>query len=93
MGSITTLSIGKLEVDWGKNFFHINHSPLFVKGDLKELDRECFETYSDEVIIEKHKVLSAPLKNILPRLELPVSQQITLSTSAFVRPFFSAFAT
>ncbi len=34
MGSMITLRLGRLEVDWGKNSFFRNHSPLFGKADL-----------------------------------------------------------
>jgi hypothetical protein len=33
MGSMITLRLGRLEVDWGKNSFFRNHSPLFAKID------------------------------------------------------------
>ena len=38
MGSMITLRLGRLEVDWGKNNFFTNHSPLFRATDLQEAD-------------------------------------------------------
>ena len=43
MGSIVTLGIGNLEIDWGKNNFFINHSKLFLKDDKKLISSETFE--------------------------------------------------
>jgi hypothetical protein len=34
MGSMISLGLGQLEVDWGKNNFFTNHSKLFLKGDI-----------------------------------------------------------
>ena len=35
MGSMITLGVGRLEIDWGKNNSFISHSKLFLPGDLK----------------------------------------------------------
>ena len=35
MGSIISLGIGRFEIDWGKNSFFVNHSSLFLPGDIK----------------------------------------------------------
>lgn len=34
MGSMISLGIGRLEIDWGKNSFFRNHSKLFLKNDI-----------------------------------------------------------
>ena len=36
MGSMITLGIGKMEIDWGKNNVIKNHSCLFQKEDFKK---------------------------------------------------------
>ena len=36
MGSMITLGIGKMEIDWGKNNVINNHSCLFQKEDFKK---------------------------------------------------------
>src|ERR1700685_2943007 len=73
MGSIITLGVGRLEIDWGKNQFFRNHSKLFLKGDIKP------ETY---YYAENHREVlpaySRPLRSVKRRLELLA----TLSQSA-----------
>jgi len=34
MGSMISLGLGKLEIEWGKNHFFRNHSKLFLKDDV-----------------------------------------------------------
>lgn len=65
MGSMITLRLGRLEVDWGKNNFSTNHSPLFRATDLAEAD--CF--YADDVV-EPKPAYVRKLRHVLPRLEL-----------------------
>lgn len=36
MGSIISLGIDKLEIEWGKNNIFNNHSNLFQKTDIKK---------------------------------------------------------
>lgn len=65
MGSMITLRLGRLEVDWGKNTFFRNHSLLYNEQDLAEV--EYF--YADnEVVI--HPAYVRKLRRIIPRLEL-----------------------
>lgn len=49
MGSLISLSIGSLEIDWGKNNIGRDHSALFVAGDRTEADY----FYSDDVVERK----------------------------------------
>ena len=35
MGSIETLGLGQLEIDWGKNGYYVNGSKLFLPSDIK----------------------------------------------------------
>ena len=65
MGSMVTLRLGRLEVDWGKNAFFRNHSPLFDKADLA--DAEYFYA-DDEVVVLPAYVRK--LSRVIPRLEL-----------------------
>ena len=66
MGSMITLGIGKLEIDWGKNNFFTNHSKLFLPSeDVCEIPYY----YADNVV-EYKEGLSRPLKGIKRRLEL-----------------------
>lgn len=65
MGSIITLGIEKLELDWGKNGIARDYSSLFQKTDIhKEL-----YYYADNVV-ERKEALSAPLAKIKKRLDL-----------------------
>jgi hypothetical protein len=65
MGSIITLGVGRLEVDWGKNNFFKNHSRLFLKGDIKPEPYYYADNYE-----ETKPAYSRPLRQVLPRLEL-----------------------
>ena len=37
MGSMIRLSVGRLEIDWGKNFQFADHSQLFQPTDLAQV--------------------------------------------------------
>jgi len=65
MGSMITLGIGKMEIDWGKNNFFIDHSALFQKEDLKLVPYY----YADDVKVMK-KGYSKKLKLVKKRLDL-----------------------
>lgn len=65
MGSLITLSLGSLEIDWGKNSIGRDHSALFVPGDRKEVDHY----YADEVV-EGRPALVRTLRSTIDRLEL-----------------------
>lgn len=65
MGSIVSLTIGGIEIDWGKNNGFINHSKLFLP--------------SDRTILSEHEYNGArhinygyrrALQDVIPRLEL-----------------------
>lgn len=65
MGSMVTLRLGRLEVDWGKNTFFRNYSSLFDQADLADA-----EYYS---VDDKFAVQPAYVRNfsrVIPRLEL-----------------------
>ena len=65
MGSMITLGIGKMELDWGKNNMFINHSCLFQKEDIKMVPYY----YSDDDV-EYKKGLSKNIKSVKRRLDL-----------------------
>jgi hypothetical protein len=65
MGSIISLGLGALELDWGKNSFFRNHSPLFMAGDI----RQAPYYYADGVIEEKPAFVRS-LRSIVRRLDL-----------------------
>lgn len=65
MGSMITLGIGKMELDWGKNNMFHNHSCLFQKEDIKMVPYY----YSDDDI-KYRKGLSKNIKSVMRRLDL-----------------------
>jgi hypothetical protein len=65
MGSIISLGVGRLEIDWGKNDFFRNHSKLFLKGDIKP---ETYYYADDQQ--EVKPAYSRPLRSVKRRLEL-----------------------
>ncbi len=65
MGSMITLRLGRLEVDWGKNSFFRNHSPLFGKADLAQAE---YFYADDEIIVQPAYVRK--LSRVVGRLEL-----------------------
>lgn len=65
MGSIITLSLGRLEVDWGKNGIGRDHSLLFFPDDVKDVTY----FYADD-IEEKKPGYARSLASIKKRLEL-----------------------
>lgn len=65
MGSMITLGIGKMELDWGKNNMFHNHYCLFQKEDIKMVPYY----YSDDDI-EYRKGLSKNIKSVMRRLDL-----------------------
>lgn len=80
MGSMIHLSVGRLEIDWGKNFQFSDHSQLFQPTDLaqvpyyyvdydqpqEESDRE--EEYN--LVTEFKDGLSKPLDQVIDRMDL-----------------------
>ncbi len=65
MGSIVSLGIGNLEIDWGKNNHFINHSCLFRLSDKKIIN---YHTYEGKTYEETG--FSSPLKDVKLRLDL-----------------------
>src|SRR6266568_5623432 len=65
MGSLISLGIGRLEVDWGKNSFFRNHSALFLPEDVKPAPY----FYADDVV-EQKPAYARSLRSVVRRLEL-----------------------
>lgn len=65
MGSMITLGIGKMEIDWGKNNIFNNHSCLFQKEDLK-----IIPYYYANNEVEYKNGFSKNIKSIKRRLNL-----------------------
>jgi hypothetical protein len=65
MGSMITLSVENLELDWGKNSAFINHSRLFLPKDVTL----ATYFYADEVEREKEAFVR-DLGSVKRRLEL-----------------------
>lgn len=65
MGSLVSLTLGGLEIDWGKNDNFINHSKLFLHADktLLKIFEVQGERYEEFGYVRE-------LRDVLPRLEL-----------------------
>ena len=64
MGTMIHLSLGALQIDWGKNSHFADHSSLFQKSDLKKV---LDHGYDDPLEMEGY---SRPLGDVVARLEL-----------------------
>ena len=65
MGTMITLGVGKLEINWGKNDFYENFRDLFQPNDWKD-----FKYYYADNVVEIKKGYSRELALIKPRLDL-----------------------
>jgi hypothetical protein len=81
MGSMIHLAVGRLEIDWGKNFGFADHSPLFQVTDLAQVPYYYAEgkgeTYIDSTAEERSKLfavhkegMSKPLGQVVDRIAL-----------------------
>jgi hypothetical protein len=70
MGSIVTLGLGRLEVDWGKNWHFANHSRLFLLGDRKPVVHHYVDDESGEPIEEPKPGFARQLRSVKRRIEL-----------------------
>lgn len=70
MGSMITLGIGRMEIDWGKNSSFRNHSVLFKTSDVKPIPYYYVDMDSDEPIIELKEGYARKLSSIKRRLDL-----------------------
>lgn len=70
MGSMITLGIGRMELDWGKNNFFTNHSVLFTEHDIKKIPYFYFDSNTESEIVEYKEGLSCKLSVIKRRLNM-----------------------
>jgi hypothetical protein len=81
MGSMIQLAVGRLAIDWGKNFGFTDHSPLFQVTDLAQVPYYYAdgkgETYIDSTGEERSKLfaelkegMSKPLGQVVDRIAL-----------------------
>lgn len=69
MGSLITLGVGRMEIDWGKNHSFRNHSALFTEEDITKIPY-YYVTEAGEVYIEEREGLSRKLFSVKKRLDL-----------------------
>ena len=65
MGTMITLGVGKLEINWGKNDFYENFRDLFQPNDWKDI-----KYYYADNVVEIKKGYSRKLALVKPRLDL-----------------------
>jgi len=70
MGTLITLGIDKMEIDWGKNNIFKNHSDLFQLEDKKEISYYYGNYDNDETIIKMKYGYAKKLDLIKHRLDL-----------------------
>ena len=78
MKPMIVLSVGRLEIDWNRNSFFSNHSPLFQSSDLSDVPyyyvdpRQPYREDTDEYNLNTiHKEgLSKPLDQVVQRANL-----------------------
>ena len=80
MGSMINLSVGRLEIDWGKNEGFGDYSQLFQPSDIAEVpyyyvdeDHPCkkeAEEFKYNLVTEFKEGLSKPLDQVLDRINL-----------------------
>ncbi len=68
MGSMITLGIGRMEIDWGKNNVFTNHSILFTENDVKQIPYYYIDNDTGKEIVEYKEGLSCKLSIIKKRL-------------------------
>ena len=78
MGSMICLSVGRLEVDWGKNKIFTDHSQLYQSGDLAQVPYHYVDendSYNDatgeyNIVTVLKDGLSKPLDQVIERIDL-----------------------
>lgn len=70
MGSIITLGIEKMELDWGKNYFFSDHSKLFQKDDYNYKIPYFYIDDEGNEIVEYKNGARKPLMDVKERLDL-----------------------
>jgi hypothetical protein len=70
MGSMITLGLGNLEIDWGKNWGFSNHSRLFVPSDVRLIPYHGWDPDTDEHRITMKEGYARKLRDMVPRLDM-----------------------
>ena len=80
MGSMIHLAVGRLEIDWGKNYGFRDHSPLFQPSDLTEVPyyyvdeanphKEGGAEYEYNLVTRYKEGMSKPLSKVVERINL-----------------------
>ncbi|MBC1557367.1 hypothetical protein HB911_01480 [Listeria booriae] len=70
MGTMITLGIGKMELDWGKNNIFKDHSKLFQIDDIKLIPYYYVDSDTDEDITKMKEGYAKKLSSIKKRLDL-----------------------
>ena len=70
MGSIITLGLERLEIDWGKNWNFTDHSKLFLPTDIAPALYHYVEADTGEPVTETKPAYVRPLRSVIRRLEL-----------------------
>ncbi len=70
MGSMITLGLGKMEIDWGKNNVFRDHSSLFQEKDVKPIPYYYVDIDTEKPIIEMKEGLAHKLSSVKARLDL-----------------------
>ncbi len=68
MGSMISLGVGRMEIDWGKNNLFANHSALFQPNDVKLIP--YYYVDDDNPIIVEQEGYSRDLYSVKKRLDL-----------------------
>ena len=70
MGSMITLGLDKMEIDWGKNNVFRDHSSLFQEKDVKPITYYYVDIDTEKPIIEMKEGLARKLSSVKARLDL-----------------------
>lgn len=69
MGSMISLGVGQMEIDWGKNNLFRNHSALFQMSDVKKIPYHYVDNNGSQIITWREGY-SRKVKSVKPRLDL-----------------------
>ena len=70
MGSMITLGLGNLEIDWGKNWGFNNHSRLFVPSDVRLIAYHGWDPDTDAHRVTMKEGYARKLRDMVPRLDM-----------------------
>lgn len=70
MGTMITLGIGRMEIDWGKNNIFTDHSALFKPSDVKDIPYNYVDIDTGEPVVEMKEGYARKLFSVRKRLDL-----------------------